>query len=180
MVQEINLQRGKARRSMLAMWVDVQAASNSSANATSFPIEDAVWEPLGIGTEDASIAYEYDESTTTDIWNITETMINSVNQSITFDPYFVRAGDSLQAMLLDIINREVWDELSQFRIMVVRYYLGENDQWKATVFDGCTIKVTSEGGSGYVSMPIEVLFGGQKQLGHVRTEPPTIPTFYHS
>ena len=177
MVQEINLERGKARRCMLAMWVDVQEAHGSVPNADLL-LNSAIWEPLGIGTEDASITYEYDESTTTDIWNITETLVSNVNQSITFDPYYIRAGDSLQSILLDKVNRGAWDELSLFRVMVARYYVGDDEQWQAEVHHGCTIKVISEGGSSYVSMPIDLTFGGHKLMGQVKVKPPEIPTFY--
>ena len=168
-IEKINLSRGKAQRHLLAMWVDVQDGTPGSTGE--------VWEPLGIGTEDASISYDYDEATTTDIWNITETLVNNVNQSITFDPYYIKAGNTLQAMLIDIINREAWGELSEFKVLVARYYIGEGGSYQAMTYDACTIKVTSEGGSSYVSMPIEVNLGGHKTMGTVNVRPPSIPTF---
>ena len=168
-MNKINLDKGKAKRNMLAMWVDVQSGVNGATGD--------VWEPLGVGTEDASIAYEYDEETTTDIWNTTETLVNSVSQSISFDPYYVKAGDTLQAILIDMINREAWDELPGFKILVARYYIGEDGKYQAMTYDGCTIKVQSEGGSSYVSIPIEVSFGGQKTMGTVDVMPPAVPVF---
>ena len=165
-IEKINLETGKAQRHMLAMWVEVEQEEGRVA-----------WEPLGIGTEDASLNYEYDEATATDIWNTTETLINSVNKSISFDPYFVRAGDNLQATLIDILNREAWGELSNFKILLVRYYIGKPGKYQAMTYDGCTIKVQSEGGSGYVSMPIDVNFGGSKTLGTVDVMPPSTPVF---
>ena len=168
-IEKFNLPRGKAQRHLLAMWVDVR---NGTTGATG-----AVWEPLGIGTEDASLSYDYDEATTTDIWNITETIVNSVTQSISFDPYYVKAGNTLQAMLIDIINREAWGELSEFKVLVARYYIGDDGLFQAMTYDACTIKVTSEGGSSYVSMPIEVNLGGRKTMGTVDVRPPSIPAF---
>ena len=168
-IEKINLEQGKAKRSMLAMWVDVQRGVDGASGD--------VWEPLGIGTEDASINYEYDESTTTDIWDTTETLINKVNQSISFDPYYVKAGDTLQAILIDIINREAWGELSSFKVLVARYYVGSDGKYQAMTYDACTIKVQSEGGSSYVSMPIDISIGGQKTMGTVDVKPPSIPVF---
>ena len=168
-IEKINLEKGKAKRSMLAMWVDVQRGVEAANGA--------VWEPLGIGTEDASITYDYDEATTTDIWDITETQVNKVNQSISFDPYYVKAGDTLQAILIDMLNREAWGELSSFKVLVARYYLGTDGNYQAMTYDACTIKVQSEGGSSYVSMPIDISIGGHKTMGTVNLRPPSIPVF---
>jgi len=168
-IQKINLDNGKAKRCLLAMWVDVQRATDNASAA--------VWEPLGIGTEDASITYEYDEATTTDIWDTTENLVNGVKQSITFDPHYVKAGNTLQAILIDIINREAWSELSGFTVLVARYYIGNDGAYQAVTYDACTIKVQSEGGSSYVSMPILVSLGGSKTMGTVNIMPPSTPVF---
>ena len=168
-IEKINLKKGRAKRSTLAMWVDVQRGIAGSTGE--------VWEPLGVGTEDASITYDYDDATTTDIWNITETMINGVTQEISFDPNYVRAGDELQAILIDMINREAWDELSGFKVLIARYYIGEEGKYQAMTYDACTIKVDSEGGANYVSMPITVSIGGQKTMGTVDKRPPNVPVF---
>lgn len=168
-IEKINLETGKAKRCLLAMWVDVQKGIDGSNGE--------VWEPLGIGTEDASLTYEYDEAATTDIWNITETRVNKVKQSITFDPYYVKAGDTLQAILIDMVNREAWGELSTFKVLIARYYVGEEGSYQAMTYDASTIKVQSEGGSSYVSMPIIVSLGGNKTMGTVDVMPPSIPQF---
>lgn len=168
-IEKINLETGKAKRCLLAMWVDVQKGIDGSTGE--------IWEPLGIGTEDAGITYEYDEATSTDIWNTTETIVNKVKQSITFDPYYVKAGDTLQAILIDMVNREAWSELSGFKVLVARYYVGEEGSYQAMTYDACTIKVQSEGGSSYVSMPIVVSLGGRKTMGTVDVMPPKTPKF---
>ena len=168
-IEKINLEKGKAKRSMLAMWVDVSRGVDAAGGA--------VWEPLGIGTEDASITYDYDETTTTVIWDVTETLINTATQSISFDPYYVKAGDTLQAILIDMLNREAWGELSSFKVLVARYYIGKEGSYQAMTYDACTIKVQSEGGSSYVSMPIDISIGGKKTMGAVNVKPPGIPVF---
>ena len=168
-IEKINLEKGKAKRNMLAIWVDVQRGIEAANGA--------VWEPLGIGTEDAGIAYDYDETTTTDIWDATEALINTATHSISFDPYYIKAGDTLQAILIDILNREAWGELSSFKVLVARYYIGKEGNYQAMTYDACTIKVQSEGGPSYVSMQIDISIGGHKTMGTVNLRPPSIPVF---
>lgn len=148
-------EKHRAERKLLRMYVDV------SRQTGTFDPADAVWEKLGVGVEDAAIEKSFDEETVTDIWGVTETVINKVTKKITIDPNSVKGGQMLVDILNDIDRREAWGELSTFPVLTIRDYFGG----QADIYDASTVKATSEGGSAYVDMPLDVTLGGAKLLG---------------
>lgn len=123
-------------------------------------------EILGTRTEDSSIQYNADISTTTDIRGITYTDINKTQPQQDFDPYLVLGGSDLGAYLNDIRRRNALSELNAFVVYIITAYINDNASVEDAIEDAsayaaerhtdCTITYTSLGGDAYVNMPISL------------------------
>lgn len=112
-------------------------------------------EILGTRTEDSSIEYNADISTTTDVRGITYTDVNKTEPQQAFDPFLVLGGSKLGALLNDIRSRNALSELSQFKAYIITAFIGnKNDGYAAELHEGCTIEYTSFGGDANVNFPI--------------------------
>jgi len=125
-------------------------------------------ELLGRRTEDSSIEYNADQSTTTDILGINYTDINKTQPQQDFDPYLILGGSKLGAKLNDIRRRNALSELSQFTLYVITAYVGNaQDGYQAEKHTNCTITYNSLGGDANVNMPISVFFSNEITNGTV-------------
>lgn len=143
----------EVERKLLTTWV------NTGTSAAK------VWECVGVGVEDSSIEMNVDKSKLTDILGVTRTKINKMERVQSFDPMTVRGGSDLQVKLHNQIRNDRLAEMSAYEVMIVTGYVGAAATFEAELYSGCTISVTSLGGSAYVDMPIEIDFGGTKLLG---------------
>ena len=125
-------------------------------------------ELLGRRTEDSSIEYNADQSTSTDILGINYTDINKTQPQQDFDPYLILGGSKLGAKLNDIRKRNALSELSQFTIYVITGYVGNSvDGYEAEKHVNCTITYNSLGGDASVNMPISVFLSNDITNGTV-------------
>ena len=125
-------------------------------------------EILGTRTEDSSIEYNADISTSTDIRGNNYTDVNKTQPQQDFDPFLVLGGSFLGAKLNDIRKRNAYSELSQFTIYIITAYVGnETDGYDAEKQVDCTIAYTSLGGDANVNMPISVYFSNKVTAGSV-------------
>ena len=125
-------------------------------------------ELLGRRTEDSSIEYNADQSTSTDILGINYTDINKTQPQQDFDPYLVLGGSKLGAKLNDIRKRNALSELSQFTLYIITGYVGNStDGYEAEKHTNCTISYNSLGGDANVNMPISVYFSNEITNGTV-------------
>ena len=127
--------------------------------------EAPVWEVLGYGVEDASMAFNHDVSTIVDVLGISHTDVSAAKPQLDLDPMNIRGGNKLSAKLLDIERRNAIAELSSFEVLNVHLYLGEADSYQAELHKNCTIVPQSLGGSSYVNMPLNVHLSNEKTLG---------------
>lgn len=125
------------------------------------------WEIIGAGVEESAIELNMNSESITDILGVTETSITKSEPKQTFEPYTIRGGSKLAFILDDIITRNALSELSAFKVLIAKGYIGEGSAYKAEVHKNCTITVTSYGGSAYVDMPIEISFSNDKEHGTV-------------
>ena len=110
-------------------------------------------ELLGRRTEDSSIEYNADQSTTTDILGINYTDVNKTQPQQDFDPYLVLGGSKLGAKLNDIRRRNALSELSQFTLYIITAYVGDAvNGYQAEKHINCTIQYNSLGGDANVNM----------------------------
>lgn len=123
------------------------------------------WEILGYGVEDATMSYNHDVSTIVDILGISHTEVSAAKPQLDLDPMNIRGGQKLSAKLLDIERRNAVSELSEFEVLNVHAYLGEEKAFLAEKHVNCTIVPQSLGGSSYVGMPLNVHLSNDKVLG---------------
>ena len=125
-------------------------------------------ELLGRRTEDSSIEYNADQSTTTDILGINYTDVNKTQPQQDFDPYLILGGSKLGAKLNDIRRRNVLSELSQFTLYIITAYIGDSTNgYQAEKHVNCTIQYNSLGGDANVNFPISVFFSNDITNGTV-------------
>lgn len=109
----INLTAGqKADRKLDMIFVNVGGSGTET------------WELLGRGVEDASVEYNHDTDTVTDILGITDVNVSAAKPEIDLDPCTIRGGQKLSAKLLDIERRNAVSELSMFDVLHVHCFLG--------------------------------------------------------
>ena len=123
------------------------------------------WEILGYGVEDATMSFNHDVSTVVDILGVSHTDVSAAKPQLDLDPMNIRGGQKLSAKLLDIERRNAVSELSEFEVLNVHAYLGEESAFLAEKHVNCTIVPQSLGGSSYVGMPLNVHLSNDKVLG---------------
>lgn len=123
------------------------------------------WEILGYGVEDATMSFNHDVSTVVDILGISHTEVSAAKPQLDLDPMNIRGGQKLSAKLLDIERRNAVSELSEFEVLNVHAYLGDDSAFLAEKHANCTIVPQSLGGSSYVGMPLNVHLSNDKVLG---------------
>lgn len=126
-----------------------------------------VREVLGTRTEDSSIEYNADISTTTDILGNNYTDINRTQPQQDFDPYLVLGGSKLGAKLNDIRKRNALSELNAFTMYIITAFVGTDGAYEAEKHDDCTITYNSFGGDSNVNFPISVYFSNKITNGTV-------------
>lgn len=126
-----------------------------------------VREVLGTRTEDSSIEYNADISTTTDILGNNYTDINRTQPQQDFDPYLVLGGSKLGAKLNDIRKRNALSELNSFTMYIITAFVGTDGAYEAEKHDDCTITYNSFGGDSNVNFPISVYFSNKITNGTV-------------
>lgn len=125
-------------------------------------------EILGTRTEDSSIEYNADISTSTDIRGINYTDLEKTQPQQAFDPFLVLGGSKLGALLNDIRRRNALSELNQFTMYIITAYIGNSTTgYDAEKHLGCTITYDSLGGDTKVNFPITVYFSNNSVLGTV-------------
>lgn len=127
-----------------------------------------VREILGTRTEDSSIEYNADISTTTDIRGFNYTDLEKTQPQQAFDPFLILGGSKLGALLNDIRRRNAVSELNQFTMYIITAYIGNSTNgYEAEKHTGCTITYDSLGGDTKVNFPITVYFSNNSVTGKV-------------
>lgn len=118
-----------------------------------------VREILGTRTEDSSIEYNADVSTSTDIRGKNWTDVNKTQPQQDFDPFLIMGGSALAEKLDNIRRRNALTELGQFTIYIITAYVATvsgSVAYSAERHSDCTITYNSLGGDTKVNMPISV------------------------
>ena len=147
----------KAARKLLKTYVNVGTPTEKK------------WFLVGSGVEDSSIELNPNTETTTDILGVTVTDVTKWEPNQTFDPFTVKGGSELAFKLHEIWLDKKPELLSQFEVLICYNYVGvETDGYDAELQTGCTINISSIGGSAHVDMPIEVLYSNNSTRGTVK------------
>ena len=155
----------KVERKLLMTFVDVSSSGGGSPE----------WELQGRSVEDASVEYNHDTSQTADILGKVDTDVAAAMPQITMDPNTLRAGQKLNAKLVDIERRGATSELSTFKVLQVYAFLSDTGAgpFEADTYDNCTIVPQSLGGSSYVGMPFDLYLSGERTAGTAAIKPGT-------
>ena len=127
-----------------------------------------VRELLGTRTEDSSIEYNAEITTTTDIRGNNYTDVERTQPQQTLDPHLIIGGAKLAEKLNDIRRRNAISELNQFTCYIITAFKGSlADGYEAERHTDCTIAYTSFGGDTKVNFPITVYFSNKITTGTV-------------
>nr|DAH72598.1 MAG TPA: hypothetical protein [Caudoviricetes sp.] len=125
-----------------------------------------VWSPIGKRVEDSSMEYDWGEETKVDILGNTYTTLKPPTITQTFDPCELDAGDTAQ---LKIWNTAIKDQdtgaMANNDLLVVHTYAGTTSGAFAERYPASMVKPSGLGGSASVGMPIDVTFGGSREVG---------------
>ena len=156
-INQFNLSAGQRAERKLLITVAEWTEGSSS-----------VREILGTRTEDSSIEYNADITTSTDIRGFNYTDLEKTQPQQAFDPYLILGGSRLGAFLNDIRRRNAVSELNQFTMYIITAYIGDSTSgYEAEKHTGCTITYDSLGGDTKVNFPITVYFSNNITLGTV-------------
>lgn len=165
-IAPINLRDGqRAERKTLitvAEWTEMTTPSGGGD-----PVATKVREILGVRTEDSSIEYNAEITTTTDILGNNYSDMDKTQPEQTFDARPVIGGSKLTALLNDIRRRNALSELQQFTIYVITSFVGSAGAYEAEKHDDCSITYDSIGGDVTVNFPITVHFSNKITTGTV-------------
>ena len=128
---------------------------------------ESVREVLGTRTEDSSIEYNADISTTTDILGNNYTDINRTQPQHDFDPYLDLGDSKFGAKLNDHRKRNALSELNAFTMYIITAFAGTDGAYEAEKHTDCTITYNSFGGDSNVNFPISVYFSNKITNGTV-------------
>lgn len=133
-------------------------------------------EILGTRTEDSSIEFNADTSTSTDIRGITYTDVNKTEPQQDFDPVYLLGESKLSEYLVKAaLTNDIDAYNNVFNAYIITAFIAgdtESDTTPATSYyavkhTGCSVIPTSLGGDSYNSMPIELHFSNNITEGTV-------------
>ena len=128
-----------------------------------------VWSPLGKRVSDSSMELDWGVEVSRDILGNTYGDMLKPTITQTFDPWNITAGDPAAVKLwnLAVKDHDVAN-LSAQDVLIVHTYAGTaNTAVFAERYPASAIAVTGLGGEGggRISMPIEITYGGERQVG---------------
>lgn len=128
-----------------------------------------VWHAVGKRVEDSSMEYDWGEETKQDILGNTYTTLKTPVITQSFDPCELDAGDEYQMKLWNLgVKDQNAAALAAQDMLVVHAYTGDAaDGAFAERYPSSAVKPGSLGGEGggATGMPIEVTYGGEREIG---------------
>jgi len=139
------------------------------------------WGKLGKRVEDSSAEMDWSEETKQDILGDTYTTMKKPVITQTFDPCELDAGDEYQQKVwnLAVVDQDAPALCNQDLLRVHRYAENEDGSCFAERFHSCMVKPTGLGGEGggSLTMPIDVTFGGTREVGTASVSADGVITF---
>ena len=125
------------------------------------------WSAIGRRVEDSSMEFDWGKESSTDIFGSTHAKYKEPVITQTFEPCDLDSGDTAQQK---IWNQSIRDHdtgaMANNDLLVVHAYAGTADTAVfAERYPSSAIEPTGLGGSANVGMPIEVTFGGMREIG---------------
>ena len=127
------------------------------------------WGRLGKRVEESSAEMNWSEETKQDILGDTHSTMKTPVISQTFDPCELDSGDEYQQYIwnLAVVDQDAPALCNQDLLRIHLYAVDESGACFAERFHSSMVKPTGLGGpgGGSLRMPIDVTFGGQREVG---------------
>lgn len=130
-----------------------------------------VWSPVGKRVEDSSSEMDWQTETKKDIFGNTYTTMRKPIITQTFEPCELDAGDAAQVKIWETaIKEQNVTALANMDMLLVHWYYGDTSvtgEGFAEHYPASSIEPTGLGGEGggFIGMPINVTFGGNREIG---------------
>lgn len=132
---------------------------------------DPEWGRIGKHVEDSSAEMDWGEETKKNILGDTWTTMKTPVITQPFDPSDLDSGDKYQEHIwnLAVVEQNAAELCNQDLLRIHMYAVDENKQPFAERFHSSMVKPTGLGGAGggNLTMPIDVTFGGEREIGTV-------------
>lgn len=132
-----------------------------------------VWSPLGKRTTDSSEEFDWSEETNQDIIGNTYTTMKKPVITQTFDPWDLDSSDAAQQKIYNLaVVEQNAQALSSQDMMIAHFYTTDSGTVAksfAERYHSCSVKPSGLGGEGggNIGMPIDVTYGGEREVGSV-------------
>lgn len=127
------------------------------------------WGKLGKRVEDSSAELDWGEETKKDILGDTYSTMKTPTISQTFDPCELDSGDDYQQHVwnLAVVDQDAAALCNQDLLRIHLYAVDDDGNAFAERYPSSMVKPTGLGGEGggTLTMPIDVTFGGTRQIG---------------
>jgi hypothetical protein len=131
------------------------------------------WKLMGYKIEDAAIELNPETEKVTDILGITHTEILKIAPQMSLSTFRLEQDDPLAEALYEAYKTGNLEAFSNFEVMnVFGWKQGGVDPtftYEAEVHSNCTLELESIGGSGRITMPVNIHFSEDKVLGTTNT-----------
>lgn len=131
--------------------------------------ESPLWGRLGRHVEDSSAEMDWGEETKKNILGDTWTNMKTPVITQTFDPSDLDSGDDYQQLVwnLAVVDQDAPALCNQDMLRIHQYAVDDDGNPFAERFRSCMVKPTGLGGpgGGNLTMPVDVTFGGTRELG---------------
>lgn len=143
--------------------------------------ESPKWGRLGKRVEDSSAELDWGEETKKDILGDTYTTMKTPVITQTFDPCELDAGDEYQQHVwnLAVVDQDAPALCNQDLLRIHLYAVDESGGIFAERYPSSMVKPTGLGGAGggTLTMPIDVTFGGTREVGTASVSADKVITF---
>lgn len=133
--------------------------------------ETPVWAPIGKRVEDSSMEFDWSEETIQDILGSTYTTAKKPTTTQTFDPLPLDSSDKAAQKIWNLaVYKQDAQALTNQDMLIAHFYTkGTETKSFAERYTSCFVRPSSLGGEGggNVNMPIDVTYGGTRELGTV-------------
>lgn len=129
-----------------------------------------VWSPLGNHVEDSSEELDWSEESSQDILGHTRNTMKKPVITQSFDPLPLDSDDTAAEKIWNLaIKDQDAQALAAQDMLIAHFYADDASRNFAERYDACSVRPTSLGGEGggYISMTVEVTYGGNRTLGTV-------------
>ena len=130
------------------------------------------WAALGMRVEDSSMDYDWGDETKKDILGNTHTTMKKPVITQSFDPLNLDSGDSAIVKIWEIaVKEQNPQKLCSQDVLIVHFYYAPNTSTPTTAwaerYPSSMVKPTGLGGpgGGNIEMPVEVTYGGEREVG---------------